>query len=187
MAAAAPSPTADANCFVDPALMSPAANTPSADVAIVRRRWGYPAALPAVVLERKSTLDEPERSVLVVNATEPSADVASKPFKALELADMPSAYRLHLANGTEIAVRPTAEGWSGRLRGVFAVPAWYLSRPLISSWKFLRGSTYNELALSMSAQDARMLYWAFAEGTPCLIRTPAEVAEAAPPSAESKR
>lgn len=151
------------------------------------RRWGYPAALPAVSLERKSSLDEPERNVTVVKAVEAVAEGKPKPFKAFELSDMPASYRLHLINGTVITVRPTTAGWSGMWRGALAVPAWYLSRPLISSWNFLRGSPYNELALAISAQDARMLYWAFSEGTPCLIRTPAAPAAAPAANVESIR
>jgi len=137
------------------------------------RRWGQPSALPVSIMESKSSFDEPEREVQVVNATEPSEDNVRKPFRALELTDMPTAYRMRLVNGTEITVRPTPVGRLGRIYDVFAVPTWYLSRPLISSWSFLRSSPYNELALSMSDQDARKLYWAFSEGTPCLIRLPA--------------
>ena len=53
------------------------------------RRWGHPSALPAVNLENKSSLEEPERNIMVVNAAEKSDADVSKPFKALELTDMP--------------------------------------------------------------------------------------------------
>lgn len=85
---------------------------------------------------------------------------------------MPTSYRLRLENGTEITVRRAPESWPGRFWRILATPLWYLSRPLISDWKFMRGSPYNELALSMPGQDARMLYWALNEGSPCLIRLP---------------
>jgi hypothetical protein len=151
------------------------------------RSWGSPSSLSATTLEGKSSLDDPERDVQVVNAAAPDAAAASKPFKAFELADMPKSYRLHLGNGTEITVRPTPTNAFARMRSVLAVPAWYLSRPLISNWKSLRGSPYNELALSMTEQDARKLYWAFSEGTPCLIRFPAAVAVIAPTAAGTKQ
>ncbi len=152
------------------------------------RRWGYPSALTAVDLQSKSSLAEPEREVHVVSAAVPDGVAADKPLKAFELADMPTSYRLHLGNGTDITVHPAPGTWFQHLRSILAVPAWYLSRPVISSWKFLRGSPYNELALAISAQDARRLYWAFSEGTPCLIRLPAAVATARVPStAGSKR
>jgi hypothetical protein len=152
------------------------------------RRWGHPAAMHPASLEIKSSLAEPEREVHVVSATEPSGEMAEKPFKALELADMPASYRLHLDNGTTITVHPVPVSWFDYLRNSLVVPAWYLSRPLISSWNFLRGSPYNELALAMPAQDARRLYWAFSEGTPCLIRLPAaEAAASAPAPAGTNR
>lgn len=135
------------------------------------RSWGYPSAMPAVVLESRSSLGEPERDVQIVRSGE-SAKPSEQTFKALELEDMPRAYRLRLANGTVISVRPTAGNWIAKLYRSFSVPAWYLSRPLISSWNFLRRSPYNELALVMPTEDARRLYWAFSEGTPCLIRRP---------------
>jgi hypothetical protein len=151
------------------------------------RCWGHPAALPAAKLEHKSSLDNSEREVLVVNAAEPEGKTAGKPFKALELADMPTVYRLRLANGTVISVRPTPARWDQHLRRALAVPAWYLSRPLISNWNFLRGRPYNEVALGLSEQDARKLYWASIEGTPCLIRLRAAVVATAPAAAGTKR
>lgn len=153
---------------------------------VAYRRWGHPAALPSVPLERKSS-GAPERELQVVNSTRPAPPAASKPGKALELADMPTTYRLHLANGTAISVRPTLAGWSGHLRGFLAVPAWYLGRPLISNWNFLRGSPYNELALTLAAQHARQLYWSFSEGAPCLIRLPSAGADAAATTDGTKR
>ncbi len=142
------------------------------------RRWGNPSAHPAAGLVRKHSLDEPERDVQVVNSAAPVAP--SKKAKAYELSDMPTAYRMRLENGTEITVRPTPTHWLTHLRSALAIPFWYLSRPLISDWKFLRGSPYNELALSLTEHDARMLYWAFNEGNFCLIRLPGTGAAAAP-------
>ena len=146
------------------------------------RRWGHPAAMRPASLKIKSALAEPQREVQVVSATVPGGETAEKPFKALELADMPTSYRLHLDNGTTVTVRPVSVSWFDSLRGSLAVPAWYLSRPFISSWNFLLGSPYNELALAIPAQDARRLYWAFSEGTPCLIRLPAAEAAASAPA-----
>ena len=145
------------------------------------RRWAHPQALAAVTLERKSAFAQPQREVQVVNTPAPARKVINKPLKALELTDMPTDYRLHLANGTEISVRATPAGRFAPLRSALAISAWSLSRPLISNWKFLRGSPYNELALSLSARDARRLYWAFTEGTPCLIRPPLSAGAATAP------
>jgi hypothetical protein len=150
------------------------------------RSWGRVPVLAVTCLVRKSSLIDPEREVQVVKTMEHEPNEFNKPFKAFELADMPTAYRLHLDNGTQISVGTKALHWLGRLRKALAIPLWYLSRPLISNWNFLLGSPYNELALSMSEQDARKLYWAFRESTPCLIRLPATVA-LIPASAETKR
>lgn len=151
------------------------------------RSWGQPMDLSVASLVKKASLDSPERDVHVVSAEEQNPDETSKPFKALELDDMPTSYRLQLENGTRISVRSSSPYWFSRLRNALAVPAWYLSRPLISNWNFLRRSPYNELALSMSEQDARKLYWAFSDGTPCLIRFSAAAAATAPDAAGTKR
>ena len=143
------------------------------------RRWGHPSALPVSRLKSKSVFYKPERNVQVVNMTEPGVEAVSKSFKALELTDMPTSYAMDLVNGTTISVRSIPVAWFEHIRSALEAIAWYLSRPLISSWNFLRSSPYNELALSLTAQDARMLYWAFIEGTPCLIRLPAEVSNEA--------
>lgn len=151
------------------------------------RRWGHPAALPAAKLVSKSSRDEPEREVQVVNSAAPAPEAPSKQFEAFELEDMPHSYLLLLDNGTEITVRQRPDQWLGRLWRGLATPLWYLSRPMISNWKFMHGSSYNELALLMSEQDARMLYWALKEGSPCLIRPPEAVAATAlTPSGKSK-
>lgn len=149
------------------------------------RIWGTITLASAVSLSRKTSFNAPERDVQVADITAPVA--SAKLPKTLEVDDMPTRYRLHLENGTVISVRQTAMDWLARVQSLGALPAWYLSRPLISSWNSVRGSTYNELALSMTAQDARMLYWAFRENTPCLIRLPAEVAAKAPLSAGAQR
>ena len=151
------------------------------------RSWGQPMDLSVASLTGKSSLVSPERDVHVVSVGEQDAADTAQTLKAFELHDMPTSYRLHLDNGTEISVRATSSHWFSHLRNLLAVPAWYLSRPLISNWNFLRGSPYNELALSMSEQDARKLYWAFSEGTPCLIRLPEAVAALAPPSLGTKQ
>jgi hypothetical protein len=128
--------------------------------------------LSVASLSEKSSLDNPERDVHVVNNADQESYETVKPLKAFELADMPNNYRLHLGNGTEISVRSKSGHWLSSLRNALSTIGWFLSRPLISNWNFLRGSPYNEVALSMSEQDARKLYWVFSEGTPCLIRLP---------------
>lgn len=151
------------------------------------RRWGRPSAVPAVNLLNKSSLEKPERNIQEVNAVEAHEEEGGKPFKALEVAEMPTSYVMHLVNGTAISVRSTPVAWYGQILSVFQATTWYLSRPLISNWNFLRSSPYNELALSMPAQDARTLYWAFIEGTPCLIRLPAEVSTETPAAIGTNR
>jgi len=140
------------------------------------RSWGSPTGLPAANLVNKSSFAEPERNVQVVNGQ----PVVAQPFNALELADMPTSYRLYLDNGTEISVSTMQNGWFSRLYRTINAAAWFLARPLISNWNYLYGRPYNVLALSLPEQDARMLYWAFSEGTPCLIGFPSAVPAKAP-------
>jgi len=142
------------------------------------RTWGHPTVTAAAALVRKTSFDDPERDVQVVRPAVAETGITLP--KAFEVGDMPTRYRLHLENGTVISVRPLAEPWLARLQNLGTLPVWYLSRPLISGWNSLRGSPYNEIALSMTAQDARMLYWAFSENTLCLIRLPAAVAAKGP-------
>jgi hypothetical protein len=100
---------------------------------------------------------------------DPQAEKAPGKFKlqALEMDDMPSAYRLLLDDGSALVIVPQAEGYWGQLAAT-------LSRPLISGWHSLRRKPYTEVRLTLAAHDARRLYWSFQEGMPCLIawRTP---------------
>lgn len=147
---------------------------------VAYRSWGNPATPGAAMLTGKHSLDEPERTVRVAalapaEGAEPAAAPTAAELETLELDDMPARYRLQFDSGLRISVRPTSDGWGGRLQRLLATPFWYLSRPLISDWNFLKGSPYNELALSLAEQDARKLYWACMDACPCLIRTPAAV------------
>ena len=140
------------------------------------RSWGRFDNPTAANLILKTSFAEPERNILVVDGQ----PFVAKPFNALELADMPTSYRLFLENGTRISVNSTPDGWLSHVRRTVYALVWYMARPLISNWYYLRGKPYNELALSLPEQDARMLYWAFSEGMPCLIRFPATAPVKAP-------
>jgi hypothetical protein len=104
-------------------------------------------------------------------AIDPSAEKKSGKFElqALELDDMPTAYRLRLDDGSTLRVRPLPEGFWQQLTGTVGGLCWRLSRPLISRWHSLRGTPYTEVRLTLAAHDARRLYWSFQEGMACLI------------------
>ncbi len=102
----------------------------------------------------------------------PSAPPQEMELQALELEQMPGRYRLVLDDGTLISVRSEGPGfWAALGRG------WSdfwggIGRLGRGSWNLLTGRRQTEVVLTLSLQDARQLYWSFAEGAACLIRTP---------------
>lgn len=143
------------------------------------------AALPLAQVQQQGIFGtEGVRTLSTRQASSPPERVAIDPkaerkpgafeLQALELDDMPSAYRLLLDDGSVLLITPLAEGPWEEVAATFGGWYWRLSRPLISRWHLLRAKSYTEVRLTLAAHDARRLYWSFQEGTPCLIawRTP---------------
>ncbi|WP_157471866.1 hypothetical protein [Desulfuromonas sp. DDH964] len=137
-------------------------------------RWGPRTADRIAILTGKESLSAPQRTrIRVAPVAETPALTEAGNLDALELDDMPLRYRLILDDGTVIRVIPVQTGIFARILAGMRWLAWYLSRPLISDWNFLRGKTYTELVLALQPDDARLLYWSFTAGGRCLLRWPA--------------
>ncbi len=148
-----------------------------AELAIAEvRQWGVrPADGRRTVLSKQAS-SSPEREKIGPAAEAPKeAKKESGPFqlKALEIDDMPTSFQVLLDDGLRLNVRSRPAGKTGRLREKVGLALWYLRRPLISDWYFLRGKPYTELLLVLPPRDAQRLYWSLAEGSPFLIAAPA--------------
>jgi hypothetical protein len=153
------------------------------------RLWGRPGGDHIRTLARKVADNPPKRESIVIPPPEggekpaeakPAEVKPAKPgeprkieLQALEIDDMPDSYTLYLSDGLMVTVHPAAEGTT---RSRFSAAAdklyWYLSRPLISDWNYLKKKSYNEVLLVLPPREARMLYWSFTEGASCLIFWP---------------
>lgn len=119
-----------------------------------------------LLLASRETKDPPRRETIHIpendiDNEEPviarNEDVGE--FQALELADMPDRYRLVLADGTTLDIGPARSGLGtciGRIGHGFL--------DLFGTPDTAR------LQLALAPDDARQLYWSFAENAPCLIR-----------------
>ena len=137
------------------------------------RRWGRDGEPQATVLLEKDSLSQPQRTkIKVAPGSETPTVTAGGHLEALELDDMPERYQLVLDDGTVIRVAPVAQGILGRIVDGWRWFGWYLSRPLISDWKFIRGKPYTELVVVLQPRDAKLLYWSFTAGERSLIRWP---------------
>jgi len=150
------------------------------------RSWGRPADGIAYTLARKTAREEPVREQVLIppapgkEPEKPAEPVieAKKPqapaLQALEIADMPTEYVLQLDDGTLLTVHAELNETNilTKLRWKAVRASWFLTRPLISVWHRWHGSPYNEMSLTLSEREARMLYWSFQEGARCLVRWP---------------
>lgn len=144
------------------------------------RLWGpVPASTPKPrTVEQKEALFAPQRQK--IEAPKVTAGKDERPFKikALELGDMPTAFRARFDDGTRLSVRAVPEGFMARGWSTVQTGLWYFTRPLISDWHFLFGTAYTELHLTLPARDVQLLYWSLTEGSSCLIDWPRSGAEA---------
>lgn len=146
------------------------------------RLWGRPTVGQSLTIAKAETLNPPEREKIVPadedeptrKPPKPAPKVGDAPpkieIKALELDDMPQNYDLVLSDGLRIAVRSAPADSKGKFRALTEKAYWYLSRPLISGHHYWHKKRYDELFILLPPREARMIYWSFAEDTPCLIQ-----------------
>jgi hypothetical protein len=91
----------------------------------------------------------------------------------LELADMPTTYRLHLAGDVTIEVLPLASGrwpvWRQRLE----LWRWRLTRPLVTLRERRARHETTSAYVVLAPVDAQRLYWSFFEGLDGIVIPPA--------------
>ncbi len=133
------------------------------------RRWGPRSAVQVRTLVARTSGGEPERP----RVRAPAVGEAEKPrtleIQALELQDMPTAFTAVLDDGTRLHLRPAAQSWIDLLPAALDGATWYLSRPLISVWNFLRRKPYTEVRIVLQPRDVQRLYWSFVEEGRCLV------------------
>jgi len=130
------------------------------DHTLFRRETSSPPRREAVRIPDRSTVNDAPKE-------EKSADDT---LHALERDDMPGRYRLILDDGTRIDIRSADTGFVAaavRLGDTTARAGRTLKKPFVDP--------SSELQLTLALDDARQLYWSFAEEVPCLIRPPATI------------
>ncbi len=154
------------------------------------RLWGGAADLRPLLLAGRKATREPERPELHPEAapapgTPPKAEPEPPPpppvdpakpkepdLEALELRDMPIEYYLDLEDGTRIMVKNAPVGWKEKLGHVWYQVKWWVGSPWQTIRQGMRKRHYRAMSMILAPEDAQALYWAFPEGTPCIIYSP---------------
>lgn len=150
--------------------------------------WGRPADAIAYTLAKRTARKEPEREKIAIPdgkeeekpkppaaPPKPGEPPKAPELQALEIVDMPTEYTLQLDDGTLLTVRgtlPENAGLLEKLRYSYDRYSWFVTRSFISLSQRRRGSSYNEMRLTLPEREARMLYWSFQEGARCLVHWP---------------
>jgi len=90
----------------------------------------------------------------------------------LELADMPTSYRLGLAGEVDVEVLSQATGNWPRLRQRFGVWRWQLMRPLVTLRQRRERHETTAIYLILKPEDAQRLYWSLFEGLDGILIPP---------------
>jgi hypothetical protein len=128
--------------------------------------WGKRLAIGPTAIERRDALSRP--------AIRPGEEKTQETLDAqiLELSDMPSAYRLHLAGEVEVEIRPPAEGRWSSLRQRLSTWRWRLTRPLVTLRQRRERHETTTVFLVLKPDDARRVYWSFFEGLDGILIPP---------------
>jgi hypothetical protein len=155
------------------------------------RLWGGAADLRPLLLSGRKATREPERPELRPDAA-PAPGAPPKPepapappppptdpakpkdpdLEALELRDMPIEYLLDLEDGTRIMVKNAPVGWKEKLGHWWYRAKWWVGAPWQTIRLAMRQEHYRAMSMILKPEDAQALYWAFPEGTPCIIYAP---------------
>ena len=129
--------------------------------------WGASVKVEPLTLRKKNALIEPERKE--IKPTKEGEETTSE-LQALQIGDMPARYRLSLDGTVWLYVRPKAEGTMSTLLNILSsLKSYLIIKPLGTLWHALRGESFTEIVIYLSENDARSLYWAFQEGSGCMI------------------
>jgi hypothetical protein len=128
--------------------------------------WGRRPVIGSTAIERRDALARP--------AIRPGEEKTQETLdeQILELADMPTQYRLHLAGDVEVEILPLAEGRWPILRQRARVWRWRLTRPLVTLRQRRERHEVTTILLVLRPDDARRLYWSFFEGLDGILIPP---------------
>ncbi len=128
--------------------------------------WGRRLAVGPTAVVRRDALVRPA----VIPGNEQTKETLDQ--QLLELADMPTSYRLGLSGEVDVEIFPLAEGrwpiWRQRLR----VWRWNLSRPLVTLRQRRERHETTTVFLVLRPEDARRLYWSLFEGLDGILIPP---------------
>lgn len=128
--------------------------------------WGRQLPVGRTAIERRDALMRP--------AIHPGEEKTPGNLdeQILELADMPTSYRLSLAGGIEVDVLSFAQGRWMRVRQRARIWRWYLSRPLVTLRQRRQRRETASLFLVLPPADAQRVYWSFYEGLDGILIPP---------------
>lgn len=128
--------------------------------------WGRRLAIGPTAIERRDALSRPE----IRPGEEKSQETLDE--QILELADMPTAYRISLSGEVEVEVLPLAEGRWPLLRQRAQIWRWRLLRPLVTLRQRRERHETTSVYLVLRPADAQRLYWSFFEGLEGILIPP---------------
>jgi hypothetical protein len=128
--------------------------------------WGRRLAVGPTSVLRRDALARP--AVAIGEEKNPS----SLDDQLLELADMPTTYRLGLAGDVDVEVLPLATGRWPRWRQRLGVWRWQLTRPLVTLRQRRERHETTAIFLILKPEDAQRLYWTLFEGLDGILIPP---------------
>lgn len=141
------------------------------------RFWGKPIEPVVHILLKKSALMKPKREKIEPKKEE--GDNGKFEIKALELSDMPKRYRLTLSKQKNwsqgevmITIRPATKDITSVISNTLSFTGWYITRPLLTIWYYLKDRPFTSIYLTLQEEDARSIYWSFTEGAEGIIYNP---------------
>lgn len=92
---------------------------------------------------------------------------------ALEIDDMPTNYRLSLNGGISINVRSQSEGFGSIIKDTAHSIMWYTYYPILAIKSHYKKDKFTVIDISFKdRKEAQALFWAFSEGTECILLFP---------------
>jgi hypothetical protein len=128
--------------------------------------WGRRLAVGPTSVVRRDALVRPA----VIPGNEPTKETLDQ--QLLELADMPTTYRLGLAGELDVEILPLASGRWQVLRQRLEVWRWRLTRPLVTLRQRRERHEVATLFLILKPEDCQRLYWTLFEGLDGILIPP---------------
>jgi hypothetical protein len=128
--------------------------------------WGRRLAVGPTAVERRDALARP--------AVHPGEEKSQETLdqQILEMADMPTSYRLRLLGDIEVEVLPLAAGRWPLWRQRAKIWRWRLTRPLATLRQRRERHETTAIFLVLRPEDAQRLYWSLFEGLDGILIPP---------------